>query len=325
MKSILLCIVALIEFGAAAQTRTHGKILADSAGHSYGIPGVRVKIPAWKVETITDSTGTFYFQMVASDAVKIIAYFGNNDSSEFTFDPAKQPFPVLVRPLSSLPPITVNAVRSTWKIAAKGIRKSEILGEGEFKKAACCTLGESFETTNAVEVSNSDGVSGIRHVEMLGLAGKYMNITRNNLPFLRGFAQLNGLNQIPGPMVSGVSIAKGAGSVSGGFEGLTGSIDYGLKAEPNDPVLFLNAFGNSQRRYEGNLVSTQKINRQFQNHTYLHYGQQQHVTDKGGDGLSDMPEFQRYFVSDQLNYHFKMAEGMTGFSHTNESRKGGAT
>ena len=98
--------------------------------------------------------------------------------------------------------------------------------ENEFKKAACCTLSESFELSNTVEVSNRDGVSGIRQVEMLGLAGKYVLMTRNNMPLLNGLAVLNGLSNIPGSFVSGVNIAKGNGSTTLGYEGITGGIDY---------------------------------------------------------------------------------------------------
>jgi hypothetical protein len=72
------------------------------------------------------------------------------------------------------------------------------LTANEFKKAACCTLSESFELSNTVEVSNKDGISGIRQVEMLGLSGKYVLMTRNNMPILNGIAQLNGLSNIPG-------------------------------------------------------------------------------------------------------------------------------
>jgi hypothetical protein len=127
-------------------------------------------------------------------------------------------------------------------ISGKGIQKSEILTENEFKKAACCTLSESFETTNTLEVSNADGVSGIRQIEMLGLAGKYVQMSQSNMPSVRGLSVLTGLSHIPGPMVSAVHLAKGTGSVSEGFEGLTGGINYALKQEPTEPRLFLNAY-----------------------------------------------------------------------------------
>ena len=58
-----------------------------------------------------------------------------------------------------------------YRIKGTGGIKSEILNKDEFKKAACCTLSESFESTNTVEVSSTDGVSGVKKIEMLGLGG----------------------------------------------------------------------------------------------------------------------------------------------------------
>jgi outer membrane receptor for ferrienterochelin and colicins len=214
--------------------------------------------------------------------------------------------------------------KNAFAIDGKGISKSEILNEGEFKKAACCTLSESFETSNTVEVSNADGVSGIRQVEMLGLSGKYILMTRDNMPLVRGFSVLTGLQQIPGPMVSGVHIAKGAGSVSNGFEGISGGLNYAIKADPKDPRLFLNGYINNQLRVEGNLISRQQIKKGIINHTYLHYGKQIRAMDQGKDGFTDMPLYTRYFIGDHLNFYSNKSEGQLGFTHTNDFREGGS-
>ena len=61
--------------------------------------------------------------------------------------------------------IEINS-KSNARFDSKGMGIKEILGEEEFKKAACCTLSESFELTNTVEVSNSDGVSGMKQIEL---------------------------------------------------------------------------------------------------------------------------------------------------------------
>ena len=42
-------------------------------------------------------------------------------------------------------------------------------------------------------------------------------------------------SNIPGPMVSAVQLAKGAGSATLGFDGLTGGLNYQLKAGMKDP------------------------------------------------------------------------------------------
>jgi outer membrane receptor for ferrienterochelin and colicins len=128
--------------------------------------------------------------------------------------------------------IQIQVEQSGEVVNSNGVILSQKLTENEFKKAACCTLSESFDLSNAVEVSNSDGISGIKQVEMLGLHSRYILLTRDNIPLFQGLAVLNGLSNIPGPFVSDVIIAKGIGSTTLGYEGITGGINYMLKASP---------------------------------------------------------------------------------------------
>jgi hypothetical protein len=131
--------------------------------------------------------------------------------------------------IDTIKTVEITTEESSQKFDTDGARLTTTLTENEFKKAACCTLSESFELSNTVEVSNKDGISGIRQVEMLGLSGKYVLMTRNNMPILNGIAQLNGLSNIPGAFVANVNIAKGNGSTTLGYDELTGGIDYDLK------------------------------------------------------------------------------------------------
>ena len=90
---------------------------------------------------------------------------------------------------------------------AQGAIMKQVMTQNEFKKAACCTLSESFELSNTVEISNADGVSGIRQIEMMDLNGKYALLTRDNIPQMGSLALLNGLNNLPGPTVSRICSA----------------------------------------------------------------------------------------------------------------------
>lgn len=206
-----------------------------------------------------------------------------------------------------------------------GGRLTTTLTENEFKKAACCTLSESFELSNTVEVSNKDGVSGIRQIEMLGLSGKYVLMTRNNMPILNGISQLNGLSNIPGAFVSSVNIAKGNGSATLGYEGLTGGIDYDLKSNTKTPRLFVNGYQNNQGRTEANVLIRKDINEKLRNYTYLHGGKQWITTDMNQDGFSDMPMTDRVFLGNQTHFQTKHTEGVIGFSAWEDSKIGGAT
>jgi len=225
--------------------------------------------------------------------------------------------------VDTLSTLTIKKERGAF-YSGKGVGLTEVLTENEFKKAACCTLSESFELSNTVEVSNADGVSGIKQVEMLGLAGKYVLMSRENIPSINGLATLNGLSNIPGPMVSSVHLAKGAGSATLGADGLTGGLNYQMKADIKDPRLYFNAYSNHQGRAEANvIVKTIAANRAL-SHTYLHSGGQYRTTDMGDDGLADMPLSQRYFISNHTQIPGKKMESQFGFLGYQDRKDGGS-
>ena len=328
---VIFCL--LLFFGTAsleAQKLTKATVWYDSASQVQPASGITIFVMPSGDTTRSDINGHFKFRHLGTMADKsvLIFQYGASYRDTLIFIPEQNiPEFTLSRTLTTagkgIEKAVIRSAKVASKIESRGIQKVEILNEGEFKKAACCTLSESFETNNTVEVSNADGVSGIRQVEMLGLAGKYVLMTRDNIPVIRGLNVLTGLNQIPGPMVSGVHIAKGTGSVTNGYEGMTGGINYALRSEPTDPVLFLNGYINGQGRVEGNAVVKSRLNKRTFNHMYLHYGNQYKAHDKGGDGYSDIPLFQRVYVGNQLKYYGNKTEGQFGFNYTREQREGG--
>lgn len=307
----------------SAQEKVRGRVVSDSSGTQQGIAGIEIFVPSTSELTITDRQGYFVFTAPTQTYTKLIARFSPFDSAEFAYNPPEIIFPLLVKDIHEIEEIIIKAEKHASTISGRGIQKVEILNEGEFKKAACCTLSESFETSNTIEVSNADGVSGIRQVEMLGLAGKYVHMSRDNIPTIRGLSVLTGLAQIPGPMVSGVHISKGTGSVSNGYEGISGGLNYALKSENNDPQLFVNGYLNHMLRTEGNIVAKQKLSKNAYNHLYLHYGTQLKTMDYGKDGIADIPLFNRVYVGDQFKFQTKKLEGQLGVNYTSEKRKGG--
>ena len=103
--------------------------------------------------------------------------------------------------------------------------KKEKIGARELLKAACCNLSESFETTPSVDVAFTDAVSGYKQIQMLGLAGPYTLITRENIPDARGLSSVTGLTFTPGTWIEGMQLSKGTGSVVNGYESVAGQIN----------------------------------------------------------------------------------------------------
>lgn len=315
----------MFQAAAFSQTDTvRGRVLLDSSGIQQGYAGVRIQIPLLGFEGMTDSDGYFVFTAPSTAGkTTIVARFPDKEVLEFYYNPPKITSPLLVRNIRTIKAVDIRIRRDKNGLNSRGLQKIEILNEEEFVKAACCTLSESFETNNTVEVSNADGVSGIRQVEMLGLAGRYVLMTRDNIPNIRGMNVLTGLENVPGPFVSGVHIAKGAGSVSNGFEGITGGLNYTLKAEPKDPSLFVNLYQNSQARTELNLISKQRLNKRNYNYTYLHLHNRFRTWDKGKDGFADMPVGGMIFLGDYFKSFGVKTEKQIGAFYSKSNRSGG--
>ncbi|MEZ4996555.1 MAG: hypothetical protein R2758_03395 [Bacteroidales bacterium] len=72
----------------------------------------------------------------------------------------------------------------------------------ELCKAACCNLSESFVTNASVDVSYSDAATGAKQIQLLGLAGSYVQILTENIPSVYGLGAAYGLYYVPGPWMN---------------------------------------------------------------------------------------------------------------------------
>ena len=121
-----------------------------------------------------------------------------------------------------LQPTTIDEVEITQRsrssrVSSMDVQHTLLIDEGELLKAACCNLSESFETSPSVDVSFTDAVTGTRQIQMLGRAGPYTQITRENIPSVRGLSAMYGLTYVPGTWVEGMQLSKGTGSVANGM------------------------------------------------------------------------------------------------------------
>jgi outer membrane receptor for ferrienterochelin and colicin len=162
-------------------------------------------------------------------------------------------------------------IRSQQNTVNTLTRKVEILTTRDLQKDACCNLSESFENTATVDANYADAVSGARHIRLLGLDGKYVHFTSENIPGIRGLQQTFGLNFVPGPWMHSIQINKGAGSVINGYESITGQINIEFKKPQNSEKLFANLYLNQDVRTELNVLSAQKSkNEKWSCMTFVH-------------------------------------------------------
>jgi len=203
------------------------------------------------------------------------------------------------------------------------IRLQEI-NKDELLHAACCNISESFETNATVNAAPTDAVTGTRQIKMLGLAGPYVQISRENMPDTRGLSSLQGLLYTPGSWVNAIQINTGVGAVTNGFEAITGQINIELiKPESADPF-YLNVYGNEAGRKEVNVNLARKINDKWSSALLLHGLHQGRQNDRNEDGFLDNPLGRHFVALNRYKWRGKNGwEGQFGARYVNMENEAG--
>ena len=159
---------------------------------------------------------------------------------------------------------------------------------------------------------------------MLGLAGPYVQITRENLPDVRGLAAIYGLVYLPGPWVESIQLAKGPGSVVNGYEGITGQINVELKKPEEGERFYFNVYGNESSRWEANANARFEVGKNWHTGLLVHGNWQPGQNDRNGDGFLDMPTGTEWTAVNRWKYQNENGwNGQFGFKATNFDKTSG--
>jgi outer membrane receptor for ferrienterochelin and colicins len=266
--------------------------------------------------TVTDVDGNFSLSLPDSVTTIVVSYVGFHNDTVRISDPNKTV--VGLQRMENLKEVVIRKRKKSTEINLLGTSKVEKIGSRELMKAACCNLSESFETTPSVDVGFTDAVSGYKQITMLGLAGPYTMITRENIPDVRGLASVTGLTFTPGTWVESMQLSKGTGSVVNGYEGTAGQINVEwLKPfEEETPELLLNGYQSTQGRTEGNLVWSKKLNDHLSTNLLLHGKGEWMKVDQNNDGFVDQPLGQTFALANRWFYFddrgFEIQGGVKG-------------
>lgn len=165
----------------------------------------------------------------------------------------------------------------------------ERVTSAELKKAPCCNLSESFQTTGAVDVVYANALTGIKEIQMLGLRGVYSQFLLEGRPTMYGIATPFAFEYIPGTWLGGIDLAKGASTARNGAQGITGQINADLVKPQTDDPLFVNLFTSSEGRGEVNLHLNRRSKGAWANGLLLHGSMVQNRWDMNGDNYFDSP------------------------------------
>lgn len=287
------------------------------------VPGVTIFWLNTAVAATTDDKGRFTIDPVKGNKYLVISAIGYKPNTLQVKDSTAF-LRITLKGGVELDAVDVVYQASNSEFSYMSPIKTETLNERSLMKAACCNLSESFETNPSIDVNFADAVSGARQIQMLGLSGQYAQITKENMPYLRGLAAGYGLTFIPGTWIKSIQLGKGAGSVVNGYESFTGQINTELQDPGHMDKLSFNAYGNQNGRNEYNLSLSQKVKEGFAVGLLTHASFNPLAQDMNGDGFADIPTGRQINVLNKYSIHTKKGlELQFGGGYLKDTRDGG--
>ncbi len=318
---ILLALTPLIGWGQVSHEHHIVKgIVVEDLGDSLGpIPGAQLHWLGTKVYALSGNDGKFEIEHVedAHDLIVEADGFGS-DTIEYNHEDFLS---VVIRDGTLLEGVVVEFDSDRLRLSLMEPLNRHVIDQDEIRKAACCSLAESFETDPSVDASFTDAVTGTRQIEMMGLSGKYVQLMQDNIPMTRGLAVVNGLEYTPGAWINAIQVSKGAGSVVNGFESLIGQINVDWKKPGNAEQFHLNLYGNQAGRAELNLMVDQAVTGRWESTLLLHTKQNRVRWDNNNDGFLDNPLSSNFAAHNQWNYrgnnlHVELGVGALSYETT---------
>ncbi|MCB9182922.1 MAG: TonB-dependent receptor [Flavobacteriales bacterium] len=278
-----------------AQAPITGSVRTDEGQEE--LTGANVHWLGTSIGAITDINGAFAIDAPEQwPATLITSFVGYKPDTLALSEAPASPLRIRLRWAVDIRAVEVVERTESTRLSTRTIEASEQLGQKELKRAACCDLSESFETNATVDVSYTDAVSGTKTIRMLGLDGKYAQMSLENIPFIRGLSVSSGLTLIPGTWIQDINLSKGTGTAVNGPNAMTGQIDLCLLNPLDQPALFANIYGNSQARLEANVHAAQRTGPHSANLLLVHGNWFDQAMDQNSDGLLDQPRTKRVNV-----------------------------
>ena len=329
MKTKQLTLITLLLFafvtGSFAQGFIEGTVYEEAEnGQRTPLPGVNVY---WKIVnegTVTDANGHYKIPLherIGCLVFSCISY--ENDTVHHMAEPAH--YDHVFHSVHMLNEVEIQArEKASFISAIKPMAVQEISSEG-LRRAACCSLAESFENNASVDVAYSDAVTGAKQIELLGLSGLYTQMMAENMPNFRGLASAFGLNYVPGTWMNAIQISKGTSSVRNGYESISGQInvDYKKPEAGESEKLFLNLYGSTMTMAEFNFNTRWNVGKNGSMMVMGHANHNFMQMDGNGDTFIDDPMVTQGNLFFRYNYAKNWFEGMWGVKALYENRWGG--
>ncbi len=325
MKKIVLTALlsTLFILNAHAQNLNGRVVEIGENGDTTMVSAAALQWLRTSVGTYSEADGTFSLPRTNTDT--LIISFPTYQPDTMVVDRSQNDITIMLSHAHSLSEVSIIGRDGSF-ISTKPILTTVITQQG-LRRAACCNLAESFESSVAVDMEYSDAVTGAKQISMLGLAGTYSQILLENVPLIRILTHQFGLGFVPGSWMESISVSKGVASVTNGYEAITGQInvDY-KKPETNTERVFLNLYGNSMGKGEVSFNTRFDVGKKknVSSMLMLFAANQFAKIDMNDDTFLDVPMNQQINVMNRWDYgvHGK-SEGRTMIDFVWDNRVGG--
>ncbi|APQ16868.1 TonB-dependent receptor [Maribacter hydrothermalis] len=299
-KYIIIVLIALVSGHVSSQEKVEGVVLDSEGANALSLSGANVYWQDSQTGVVTDFDGKFSIPFKKEFNRLIISYVGF-ESDTLTVNEPKT-LRISLKPSNELDEVVVQQERDNIQKTYFSPQNVITVNSAELLKAACCNLAESFETNPSIDVNLSDGLTGTKQIQMLGLTSPYLLITQENIPMVRGASQAYGLTFTPGTWIESIQITKGAGSVVNGYESISGQINTELVKPLTDNEVFVNGYANQNGRYELNSHFNRKLTEKLSTGLYLHGNTRTQKEDNNEDGFLDAPLGEQINVMNRWQY-----------------------
>lgn len=298
-----------------------GRVVEENEGKKVSLPGANVVWEGTTEGVVTDGDGRF--ELKWNDAGKLVVSFIGFQTTVVPVSVSNKEIEILLHSGEVLDEVKVMTRGNTTIMSTRGPIIEQVITGEELCKAACCNLGESFTTNASVDVAYADAVTGAKQIQLLGLTGKYVQMMTENMPNFRGISSLYGLNYVPGPWMSAISVSKGAGSVINGYEAIAGQISVDYKKPTTSEKVFVNGYGSSEGMIEFNANTGIVLSDKWSTAFLVHGDWLTMHHDSNHDGFLDMPEKKQYNLMNRWQYKTAKWNLQFGGKFLDEKRLGG--
>ena len=318
-KNIILFFLFISSFSISAADKLKGYVFDET---KEPIIGANIYWEKSKDGTVTNLDGYFEIDLPKDHEHLMVSYTGYSTQS-LHLDTHDEEVNIFLKEDLELQEVVVSSRNVGTVSNRRSVLQEQKITYAEICRAACCNLGESFETNPSVDVAYSDATTGAKQIKLLGLAGTYVQMLTENYPNFRGVSSPFGLDYVPGAWMDGIYISKGTSSVKNGYEALAGQINVEYKKPTTADILSVNLFANDAQRMEVNTDGSWHINEKLSTGLFAHYSNDMKGHDDNDDGFLDYPKTNQLNLMNRWNYESGKYMSQYGGRFIHEERTGG--